>query len=429
MSHQRPSHSLLITHYSSVVGAARPWRSVLLALVAVAVGALGLASVRYLRSVEGNDLRNWLIAVSSSLTEPSRSTADRAPIALMVSNPLGVNTFLEQEVEPWKRRRSLEMARDAGFGWIRQQFPWADIEPEEKGRFVDKHGETTWAKYDHIVALAEDLGLELIVRLDTSPRWARPGNPHVATPPDQLEDYGDYVEAVVARYTGRVRYYQIWNEPNLAVEWGNRPVDPVGATELLQEGYTRAKRADPNVVVLAPALAPTIAQGPDALNELIFLQRMYDAGAAAYFDVGSVQAYGLRHGPDDRRLGPGDVNFSRPILYREVMVRNGDATKPVWASEVGWNVPPRSVPEPYLWGQVTEDQQARYTVRAFERARQEWPWMGVINVWYLKRADNREMDTLLAGFRLLDPDFTPRPVYYAIKEYGNCRFQIGDCRF
>src|SRR5690242_18620566 len=42
--------------------------------------------------------------------------------------PYGVNTFLQQEVEPEKRERQLQMIADAGFGMIRQQFPWEDIE-------------------------------------------------------------------------------------------------------------------------------------------------------------------------------------------------------------------------------------------------------------------------------------------------------------
>ncbi len=398
----------------------QPRRFLIMLVVLVALGAAGAPiTVRYLRSVEGNDLRNWLIAVYSTVTERTpRETANAVPLRYTVSNPLGVNTFLEQEVDLEKRRRTMEMARNAGFHWLRQQFPWADIEPDEKGVFVGKFGENTWDKYDQIVALANELGLELIVRLDTSPKWARPGNPHVATPPTDLTNYGDYVDAVVSHFRGRVRYYQIWNEPNLGVEWGMAPVDPVAATELLRVGYTRAKRADPNAVILAPALAPTIADEPLAQNELTFLQAMYDAGAAAYFDISSVQAYGLRNGPDDRRLRPQDVNFSRPVLFREVMVRNGDAVKPIWASEVGWNVPPPGNHESYDWGQVTEDQQARYTVRAIERARQEWPWMGVMNVWYLKRADDTDIRMLLAGFRLLDPDFTPRPVYSALQRYA-----------
>lgn len=391
----------------------------LLGLGVAAFAALVLAFVSYLRTVEGNDLRYWLIAVWSGAIEPRRETADDASIAHRVGNPLGVNTFLEQEVEPEKRYRALATARDAGFHWIRQQFRWEEIEPARRGEYVDpRFGGNTWDKYDHIVEATNALGLELIVRLDTSPSWARPGNQHAFTPPDRLEDFGDFVATVVARYRGRVRHYQIWNEPNLSFEWGNRPVDARAATELLRVAYTRAKAVDPSVVILAPALAPTLGDGSSAANELAFLQAMYDAGAAPFFDVGSVQAYGLRGGPDDRRLGYADVNFSRPILYREVMVRNGDASKPVWISELGWNVPPRGAPEPYIYGHVTEEQQARYTVRALERAHAEWPWAGVMNLWYLKRADDREADTLLAGFRLLDPDFTPRQVYSAVREYA-----------
>jgi hypothetical protein len=384
------------------------------------LGVAAFAVYSYVRSVPaGNDVRFWLVAQFSRLTERPHATADDAPISYVPPNRLGVNTFLEQEVDPAKRRLVLEMAREAGFHWIRQQFPWQELEPERKGDFSDpKFGGSTWDKYDGIVDTANQLGLELIVRLDTTPKWARLGNDHPNTPPDRLQDFGDYVAAVVTHYRGRVRYYQLWNEPNLTVEWGMRGVDPVAATALLREGYIRAKAADPEAVILAPALAPTIEEDGAAMNELKFMQAMYDAGAARYFDIASVQAYGLRSGPDDRRLSAGDVNFSRPILFREVMVRNGDAAKPIWASEVGWNAPPPDAPPPDAWGRVTPDQQARYTVRALERARAEWPWMGVMNVWYLKEADDRNMHEQIAGFRLLDPTFAPRPIYAAIKRWA-----------
>jgi tripartite-type tricarboxylate transporter receptor subunit TctC len=49
----------------------------------------------------------------------------------------------------------------------------------------------------------------------------------------------------------------------------------------------------------------------NALNDLLFLQRMYDAGAAPYFDVMAMQDYGLWSGPSDRRMHPRVMNFSR----------------------------------------------------------------------------------------------------------------------
>lgn len=369
------------------------------------------------RSWRTGELRDDVIAFWSRWTARPVETADAAAPP-PVAQPVGVNTFLEQEVESAKRRRALAMARDAGFGAIRQQFPWAEIEPDAKGVYWDaRWGRSTWDKYDEIVDLAAEYGLEVLARLDTSPGWARPSNPSPSAPPENPTDYGDFVAAVVSRYAGRVRSFQLWNEPNLASEWGGQPVDPAAFTALLAEGYRRAKAANPDAIIVAPALAPTIEESPWALNELQFLEGMYAAGAGAYFDVLAVQAYGLRDGPDDRRLGPDRVNFSRPLLVRELMVRHGDAAKPVWATELGWNAVPPSFRGPTPFGRVTEAQQARYTVRALQRIREEWPWLQRSFVWYLKRADASRRDEAWYYFRLLEPDFTPLPVYHALRAY------------
>lgn len=385
---------------------------------AVATNGGGLRSA--VAGLLSDEARNQIIATTSRLNARSVETADYVPVRNTGINPLGVNVFLEQEVEVAKRRQTLQMVKDAGIGWIRQQFPWEDLERPSKGRFWDeKYEQSTWDKYDNIVKLAWQYGLQLIVRLDLPPRWAHPGNDWAATPPDNFEDYGDFVHAVVSRYRGKVKYYQLWNEPNLAVEWGRKPVDAREYVRLLKIGYEAAKQADPDVVILSAALAPTIEETWQALSDQVYLQQMYDAGAKPYFDIMSVMAYGLRSGPDDRRLELRDVNMSRPMLIREIMVRNGDASKAIWASEMGWNVQPASVTAEPIFGRVSEDLQARYTVRAFQRAAEEWPWMGVMAIWFFKRADEHEKDQPFYYFRLVDPDFTPRPVYEAVKALGS----------
>ena len=392
-----------------------------LAAMAVAVvGALAYAERNTLLDHLDLETRHRLIAAVSGLTARHPETADSAVARPRIANPLGVNTFLEQDVTLEARQHSLAMIHEAGFGWIRQQFPWSSIEPVTKGQFIDRviHVDT-WQVYDSIVDLAEQYDVQVIARLDTSPPWARLGNDWMDTPPDNFDDFGDFVELVARRYKGRIKYYQIWNEPNLAIEWGNRPVDAQAYVRLLRVGFERIKRVDPDAVVLAASLSPTVEESDQALNELIYLQHMYDSGAAGYFDIMSVQAYGLRNGPDDRRLDLGDVNFSRPLLVRELMVRNGDAAKPVWASEVGWNSQPPSVAAPPTFGQVSEELQARYTVRALERARTEWPWMGVMNIWFFRRPHQDEWDQPFFYFRMVDPDFTPRPVWWAVRDYAH----------
>lgn len=386
--------------------------------VALVLGNSGDARSGLLQLL-GDERRHQLVAITSGINARRVETADMVPIRHVGVNPLGVNTFLEQEAEISKRRGTLQMIRDAGIGWVRQQFPWEDIEIPSKGRYWDeKFNQSTWDKYDNIVELANEFGIRLIVRLDLPPRWARPDNQWPHTPPDNFNDYGDFVHAVVSRYRGQVKYYQLWNEPNLSIEWGGKPVDAREYVQLLRIGYQRAKEADPEAVILCAALAPTIEETWRALNDQLYLQQMYDAGAGDYFDIMSVMAYGLRSGPDDRRLDLQDVNFSRPMLIREIMVRNGDASKPIWASEMGWNSQPDWLKEEPIFGRVSEELQARYTVRGLQRAAEEWPWMGVMNLWFFKRADDREMNQPFYHFRMAEPDLSPRPVYHAVKEYG-----------
>ena len=116
-------------------------------------------------------------------------------------------------------------------------------------------------------------------------------------------------------------------------------------------------------------------------------------------------------GPTDQRMQPRVINFSRPRFVRDVMVQNGDAHKPIWISEMNWNAVPDDVDPRY--GRVSLEQQAAICPLAYQRIQAEWPWLGVANTWYLKRAtdvweQNRQPE---AYFRLLAPDFTPQPVY------------------
>lgn len=355
------------------------------------------------------------------LESPTLDVRPYVPVSHTGMNPYGINTFLEQEVDDWKIHRSFRLIRDAGFHWIRQEFPWEDIEIEGKGIFQDhRQGRdiSSWAKYDHIVDLAEEYGIEIIARLDNPPAWSRAAGNEAGTlaPPDDYDDYGDFVFAVVSRYKGRIKYYQIWNEPNIYPEWGEGPVDPEAYTELLKVGYTQAKEADPNAVVLCAGLAPTTEMTPENLEDLVFLQHMYDAGARDYFDIMSVQGYGLWNGPTDRRVHPDRANFSRVLLIRELMVRNGDAHKAIWASEVGWNALPRDFEGFPYYGRVSEYLQAEYSAAAYERAQAEWPWMGVMSYWFFKRASDHEKNQAFYYFRMMEPSFYAYPVYGALKE-------------
>jgi hypothetical protein len=358
-----------------------------------------------------------LIADAFFLEAPAPAATIPRTIPFTDVNPYGANFFLEREVEAWKRDKTVRMASEAGIGWAKQEFLWEEIETR-KGVF-------DWSKYDDIVAVYQKYNLQIIARLDRPPAWARqhPSETGSSGPPDRLDDYADFVEEFARHYRGRIFFFQVWNEPNLGREWDDGPVDPDAYVQLLQLVYPRVKAVDARIQILSAPLAITLGEpfmpGSDKwrnMNDLDFLEAMYRAGAKDYFDILSANAFGLES-PPEAPPDPRQLNFQRLVLERQVMERNGDESKPVWIAEYGWNAAPESFPKEKLtWGRVTEQEQADYTLRGIEYARANWPWVGVVNLWYFRQVGNIVSDNAEYYFRLVDVDFTPRLVLSRVQE-------------
>ncbi len=320
-------------------------------------------------------------------------------------NPkMGVHTRLTDEVEEWKIKRTLEMVREMGAPWIVEYFPWAYLEPRQ--------GQYNWNHTDEVIDHARRQGLTVIARLGYVPEWARPKD---STPlyldVERFEDFGEFAAAFAERYADRVDYIQIWNEPNLALEWGYESVDPETYVEMLRVVYPMIKEANPDVQVLAGALAPTLAPpGSEwGMNDLYYLQAMYDAGAADYFDALAIHAYGWHSEPDEP-ADPGVVNFRRSELLREIMVQNGDGDKQALITEGGWNDHPR-------WTRaVRPGQRIAFTRRAYEIAQEEWPWMPAVAIWAFRYPWDAK--SYQDYFTFVRTDFEPKPIYEEIQRYG-----------
>ncbi len=383
-----------------------------------------------------------MVEVAGNLIRQPLQTDPVTPIDHKSATPYGINTFLQIEVERPKIEAMLRMIRDAGFVWLRQEFPWEDLEVDGRGQFTDSRQDLDgdgvndrvdgWAKYDQIVELSEAYDLRLMVRLSNPPKWSR-ANPDAGdfAPPDDLQDYVNYAVAVAERYRGRINHYQIWNEPNIYPEWGNNFVDPARYTEMLCRTYAALKRVDPEIVVISGAIAPTISlDGYYGFSDLIFLQEMYDLGGGDCFDVLSAQGYGLFSGPTDRRLRATSVTVARHSYYRDIMVRNGDAYKAIWLSEAAWNAtldaefPREQIDSFSRFGNVTQEQAARYMPMLYDRIQQEWSWVGNVMYWFFTRKDPFEANQSFYYFRMAEPDyqpekptFTPLPVYHSVRDY------------
>ncbi len=339
----------------------------------------------------------------------------RPPQTVVTTNPkVGVHTRLTDEVEYWKVQTTLSMVREMGAPWIVEYFPWAYIEPEP--------GHFAWDHTDLVIAHAENQGVRVIARLGLVPGWARPAPDELETTSTYLdaehyEEFARFVGAFVARYRGTVQEIIVWNEPNLSFEWGYRPVDPAGYVAMLRTVYPVAHRANSNIVVLAGALAPTLEPpgSPSGLNDLIYLRKMYEAGAVDSFDALAAHAYGLAFAPD---VTPAEdlINFRRVELLREIMDKHGDEEKLIYITEAGWNDHPR-----WSWA-VLPSQRVRYTLDAYSWAERHWDWCPVVAMWMFRTPVS--LHNYQDYYAYVTPDFQVRPIYTSVQAYtGNALLQ------
>ena len=343
----------------------------------------------------------------------------------MNSPEYGMQAFLWWRAET--ADRDLRLIRESDFGWVKQIFGWRDIEGAGKNQF-------DWERPDRIVDQVEQYGLNLIVRVDNQPGWAGGGFPGIG-PPDNLQDYADFLYALASRYKGQIRAYQIWNEPNLAREWGERPPSPTEYTEMLKAAYGAIKRADPDAMVISAGMAPTSRWDDVAVPDVEFVKGMYDAGAAPYFDVLGVHGAGYKVPPEtdpavvarDPVLYNNDPSpeerrriycFRRVEDLRQVMVDHGDAAKQVALLEFGWTSDERP-DSPYHWHAVTEQEKADYFVRAYQYAKKNWsPWIGVMSLIYMPYPEWTSDDEKY-WWAIIDPKYPEqrlRPAYAQLSD-------------
>lgn len=324
---------------------------------------------------------------------------------VVTNNPkIGVHTRLTDEVEEWKIKRTLEMVREMGATWIVEYFPWAYYEPQP--------GTYDWRHPDQVVKHARAQGLTIVARLGLVPKWARPKDTSdLYLDESHYEDFANYVAAFTEHFKDQVNHIIIWNEPNLSLEWGMRPVDAESYVKLLQVAYLRAKEANPQVIVLAGALAPTLApEGNEwGMNDLAYLERMYQANAAPYFDILAVHAYGWKF-PYDDDPAVDKINFRRTELLRDLMVAYGDSAKSIIITEGGWNDHPR-------WTRaVRPAERIANSLGAYQLAIGRWPWCQAVVLWAFRYPWPAR--TYQDYYTFVTTDFVPKAIYQHVKQYA-----------
>lgn len=262
---------------------------------------------------------------------------------------------------------------------------WAQLEPQK--------GQWDFTRLDRYVAMADLTKVDLLLPLAMTPRWAsarpdeanayRPGN---AAEPARMVDWTNYVERVGTRYRGRIRHYEIWNEPSDKAHY-------TGSIEVLVKLACEARRVlkaiDPEIRIVSPASA-----GPG--GHVAYLDHFLKAGGKDCIDIVAHHFYVPRFGPEKMVLIIRDV--------KQVMRKNGVGHLPLWNTETGWWIAngdgtPEDVSFSRGWRRLDQQQEAGAVLqRAFMLARAEG-----VERFYWYAWDNKNMGLIEPKLASLKP--------------------------
>lgn len=296
-------------------------------------------------------VRSKLVVIAASLSvlalgvtacSSSSTVAPATPAATTPSVPGIPASLVGMQVEGVE----VEAWPSAPFGALRlwdNGTAWSQIELAK--------GEFKWDNLEGALANAESKGLtDILMVLGTTPEWAvkksavKKGQadypqPGAASAPANLQDWDDWVTAVVTRFKGRISGYEIWNEANLKNFYNGTPEE---LAEMTARAHTIIKAIDPEAVVVSASPALRLSARFDA-----FFPKYLAALAKADWPVDVLALHAYPSGE-----GNPQVRGSLIEGYKSVVAEAGAPTDiPLWDTELNYGLAgPGDIPKTDITG-------------------------------------------------------------------------------
>jgi hypothetical protein len=325
---------------------------------------------------------------------------------------------------------ALSRIRELGAGAVRLILYWRAVAPAPESPTRPANFDATdpaeprygWGSFDAVVRRVVAHGLVPIVGVQFAPRWAEgnaSGRPGTRRP--SAQELALFATATARRYSGRldglprVRYWQVWNEPNLGVflnpQVENGTLVSPSLYRDMVNGFSAAVHAvnDDNVVI-AGGTAPFGRRGSaNGTPPLQFMRSLLCLSgrttirrvcpSRTSFDVWAHNPYTLGE-PTRQALDPDNVSLGDlPEMQRVLVtaVRRGAIASrtsvPFWVSEFSWDSNP---PDPQG---VPKDLHARWVAEALYRM---WTAGVSLVTWFQLRDDPRGVTPFQSGLYLND---------------------------
>ena len=300
------------------------------------------------------------------------------------------------------------MTSGTGTKWLREEFDWATIEPQQ--------GVFDFSYYDHFMLLAAQRGLHILPVLYDTPSWAGPSYNSI---PSNPAAFAQYVAAVIGRYGtngsfwaqnptlkgSAIGTWELWNEPYLP-SGDNGDYDPAAYAQLVKAAAITGRAVDPNArFLMAAEMQSAMANGQwqwwvDALYQAV-------PDLNNYFDGVAMHDYGN----DVTTLNPmvaGQAynnygHIMRIENLRQQFVSHNAANKPFWITEAGWSTCSDGNTDC-----VTDAQQASNLKTLFNDIHNSWSsWVQAAFIY--NYGDGSDPTTIQDAYGLTNLNGTPKP--------------------
>jgi len=323
------------------------------------------------------------------------------------ANVLGIHTMIQDNNDVIRQLDQAAALCGRG-GWVKQLMYVQDGS--------EWHFDPKWVQFTDG---ARKRHLNVVARLHyVPPGWRASADAFASKPksdPDGTYNaYRDLIRGFVQRFNGRLHYAEIWNEPNIGLEW-DWQASPEEFVRAMMAGYDGVKEADPTCQVLFPGLAPTGDNANGNMDNEVFLRRCFESSYLCprdgrpfkdHFDILGNHSYALNHPVDYR-----DDKYSAiGYVWEWNICALFGKRPPVLITECGYLLGNR---EDTRYPAVTEENRATNIYRSF---RDVWARdsrvLGAMP-YYLHASEGWRGHE--SGFWWVQNDGTPTPQYNAVK--------------
>lgn len=247
---------------------------------------------------------------------------------------------------------------------VRLGATWAGIAPTQPKLAVDPNDPAyRWAGLDAAVQDAVAAGLTPMITFNSAPTWAegpkRPKSAGQGTWRPRISSFRNFMIAAAQRYSGdtpgipRVRYWQVWNEPNLATYLTPQYVKKRGRwamaspgifRALVNAGYAAVHSVHKDNFLITAGTAPygDLAPGGRRIAPVNFLRAVL--AKRTYLDAISHHPYGVgspyRHALNGADVAVPDIGKLRRVLRAAEKKKTVYRNRQIWVTEMSWDSKP-----------------------------------------------------------------------------------------